>query len=54
MEMRKHTEELAAPAIPVRLLTPALVTRDEICLQAIDMLLNTVASSVSRLPFASS
>ena len=48
------TDELAAPATPVKLLTPALVTREDICLQARAMLLSTVASSESRVPFASS
>jgi hypothetical protein len=48
------TDSLEDPATPVKLLTPALVTRDDICLQARAMLLRTVANSASRVPFASS
>lgn len=48
------TDSFAEPATPVRLLTPALVTSEEICLHAKAMLLSTMANSASSVPLASS
>ena len=48
------TELLDSPPRPVRLEMPARVTRLAICLQARAMLLRTVASSPSMVPFCSS
>ena len=54
IKLENLTDSLAEPAAPVRLLTPALVTKEDICLQARAMLLRTIASSASRVPLASS
>lgn len=43
----------AAPCKPVRLEIPALCTRDAICLQASEMLDNTMVNSASMIPFCS-
>ena len=48
------TELFESPPRPVRLEMPARVTRLAICLQARAMLLRTVASSPSMVPFCSS
>ena len=48
------TELFESPPRPVRLEMPARVTRLAICLQAMAMLLRTVASSPSMVPFCSS
>ncbi len=42
-----------APCKPVRLEIPALCTRDAICLQASEMLDNTMVNSASMIPFCS-